>query len=263
MVLGNNSLYKTTMEILRLTLLLILLSSTYPERLGSGVKKELYRFGDVPIGPLEDAKCNIETIEEANIEQLNTLLNELINTTFFRLFKVNLSAKCPFWKSSETTETQSCGAEEKPEDILTQTSSKSSSNPFGSPLAEDSKDKPTACSIETNRGKTLPWGPSSSPVVQSSFVEENVSEGCKDSTLPEFWLDLCPRTDFTKDSDYVDLTENPEQYTGYNGTRLWDAIYQENCFSRQLEAGRNPVMGEMCYEERVLYRLFSGKNPYL
>ena len=260
---GNESVNTTMMEILRLTLILILFSCHFPERLGSGVKKELYRFGDVPSGPLEDAKCNIETIEEANIEQLNTLLNELINTTFFRLFKVNLSAKCPFWKSNEPQETQSCGAEEKPLDELSETTSQSAFNPFGGPPAEDSKDKPTLCSIETNRGKTLPWGPTSSPVVQSSFVEENVSEGCKDSTLPEFWLDLCPRTDFTKDSDYVDLTENPEQYTGYNGTRLWDAIYQENCFSRQIEAGRNPVMGEMCYEERVLYRLFSGISQYL
>ena len=77
---GNESYYKAMMEILRLTLILILFSCHFPERLGSGVKKELYRFGDVPSGPLEDAKCNIETIEEANIEQLNTLLNELINT---------------------------------------------------------------------------------------------------------------------------------------------------------------------------------------
>ena len=54
--------------------------------------------------------------------------------------------------------------------------------------------------------------------------------------------------------------ENPEQYTGYNGTRLWDAIYHENCFGRQREGGRDSVMGEMCYEERVLYRLFSGMH---
>ena len=34
---------------------------------------------------------------------------------------------------------------------------------------------------------------------------------------------------------YVDLTLNPERYTGYRGesaTRIWNAIYEENCFRR-------------------------------
>ena len=82
--------------------------------------------------------------------------------------------------------------------------------------------------------------------------------------LPEFWLDLCPTTESEdvkgKDIEYVDLTENLEQFTGYNGSRLWAAIYEENCFSRQKATGREPILGEMCYEERVLYRLLSGMH---
>ena len=33
---------------------------------------------------------------------------------------------------------------------------------------------------------------------------------------------------------YVDLTENPERFTGYSGessARVWNAIYRENCFN--------------------------------
>ncbi|KAF8916930.1 hypothetical protein BGZ52_000117, partial [Haplosporangium bisporale] len=33
---------------------------------------------------------------------------------------------------------------------------------------------------------------------------------------------------------YVDLTENPERFTGYSGpsaAKVWDAIYNENCFN--------------------------------
>ena len=46
-----------------------------------------HRFDDIPTGPLEDAKCNVENVESANSEQLNSLLMELTNTTYFRLFK--------------------------------------------------------------------------------------------------------------------------------------------------------------------------------
>ena len=57
-----------------------------------------HRFDDIPTGPLEDAKCNVENVESANSEQLNSLLMELTNTTYFRLFKVDLSANARFGK---------------------------------------------------------------------------------------------------------------------------------------------------------------------
>jgi len=49
----------------------------------------------------------------------------------------------------------------------------------------------------------------------------------------------------------VDLLENPERHTGYEGEspqRIWRAIYEENCFQ---ESGQ-------CLEKRVFYRLMSG-----
>lgn len=56
---------------------------------------------------------------------------------------------------------------------------------------------------------------------------------------------------------YVNLVDNPESNTGYSGDeprRIWDAIYQENCFHVM---STNDV-GDMCLEERVFYRLISG-----
>merc|ERR1719183_2622236 len=50
----------------------------------------------------------------------------------------------------------------------------------------------------------------------------------------------------------VDLQLNPERNTGYNGTHIWNAIYDENCLAV------DTLKSEMCYEERVLYRLLSG-----
>ena len=39
-------------------------------------------------GPLEDTTCNVEAVEFANSVQLSSILKELLNTTYFRLFKV-------------------------------------------------------------------------------------------------------------------------------------------------------------------------------
>lgn len=74
---------------------------------------------------------------------------------------------------------------------------------------------------------------------------------CNDTSLPEFWLDMC-RYIPTNSSDYLNLNLNPERWTGYNGSHVWTAIYEENCFEKLGD------LDDMCYEERVLYRLLSG-----
>merc|ERR1719163_1717315 len=58
----------------------------------------------------------------------------------------------------------------------------------------------------------------------------------------------------------MNLIKNPERNTGYNGTHIWEAMYNENCFEvgKALPRGRAGAAGNMCYEERVLYRLLSG-----
>lgn len=56
------------------------------------------------------------------------------------------------------------------------------------------------------------------------------------------------------DMTYVNLLMNPETRTGYSGeeaTRIWKAIYQENCF-------KSGDIDAMCLEERIFYRLLSG-----
>lgn len=44
---------------------------------------------------------------------------------------------------------------------------------------------------------------------------------------------FCVNNEESEDSEYVDLTLNPERYTGYKGKsahRVWHSIYKENCF---------------------------------
>ena len=42
---------------------------------------------------------------------------------------------------------------------------------------------------------------------------------------------MCANID-TNTSNVVNLQKNPEQYTGYNGSHIWSAIYEENCLLR-------------------------------
>jgi ERO1-like protein alpha len=51
----------------------------------------------------------------------------------------------------------------------------------------------------------------------------------------------------------VNLQRNPERWTGYNGSHVWSAIYEENCMRAATS------VDDMCYEERVLFRLLSGR----
>jgi hypothetical protein len=57
-------------------------------------------FTDVS-GPLSDAKCDVEDVEHANSNQLYSILEEITNTTYFRLLKVNMGAKCEFFNREQ------------------------------------------------------------------------------------------------------------------------------------------------------------------
>ena len=68
--------------------------------------------------------------------------------------------------------------------------------------------------------------------------------------------------DDTSEGEYVDLTLNPERFTGYSGpsaSRIWSSIYQENCFKTPSDLLSQPV-SEQCLEERVYYKIISGAS---
>jgi flavocytochrome c len=90
---------------------------------------------------------------------------------------------------------------------------------------------------------TYQWTQNTNPVI---FDKDSCDEHGK---LPdEFWQDMCASITIGDSSKAINLLLNPERNTGYNGTHIWNAIYQENCLANS----------DLCYEERVLYRLLSG-----
>jgi hypothetical protein len=65
-------------------------------------------------GILADCKCNVDDVERANSQHLGTIIHELVDTTFFRLMKVNLDKGCEIEglipkKKKKTTTTGNAG----------------------------------------------------------------------------------------------------------------------------------------------------------
>lgn len=93
---------------------------------------------------------------------------------------------------------------------------------------------------------------------------------------PSYYKSICCREskiskrelidDNSTDLHYVNLLKNPERYTGYKGQsaqRIWQCIYQENCFKPDSRFDKDFLLNPsgnngMCLEKRVFYRLISG-----
>lgn len=120
---------------------------------------------------------------------------------------------------------------------------------------------------------------------------EDVGESC----VVEY-DDECDERDYcvpedesaTAKGDYVSLVDNPERFTGYAGSDVWDGIYKENCFSKEPSVGRlrdkvdlsnfyqaaNDLrqvlqksslsveleVDDECLEKRVFHRIISGMH---
>eukprot|EP00956_Cyclotella_meneghiniana_P000866 scaffold1005_cov70-Cyclotella_meneghiniana.AAC.1 len=310
-------------------------------------------FPDFPTtGPIDETTCDIEQLESANEGQLHVILAELMRTSFFRNFAVDLSSGCPLqgWVKGNKTkkmkdtaaatekkvEEQSMASAAEPEcaggledadsdaepachvdlgggmfgGVSTSSfqpsaaASASSSSPSSSSNPEPDEeeyecegnseeldeDAPPLCSLATDddsssstnnnpffsldsaalhsisttlsnthtwqsesQQATFDWNRPSDPVVLDNSEEPPCDDEAVGNLPKTFWLDVCSQIKTGEGMSIVNLQANPERNTGYNGTHIWNAIYQENCLA--VDGVTNEPM---CYEERVLYRLLSG-----
>ena len=94
------------------------------------------------------------------------------------------------------------------------------------------------------------WQEQTHKVVEDSS-SSTVAADCELSENDLFWQDICSHiSNNDGHNKVVNLVLNPERNTAYNGTHIWNAIYEENCVHGEKD--------DLCYEERVLYRLLSG-----
>mmetsp|Transcript_19922 Transcript_19922/g.29803 ORF Transcript_19922/g.29803 Transcript_19922/m.29803 type:complete len:1135 (+) Transcript_19922:73-3477(+) len=207
-----------------------------------------FRIDELMSGPLDDAKCNVEAVNTANDVQLACILADLMDTTFFRLFPVDLNRECPFFNKAAPKAPESCSGEKK-------------SSPFSVNQPQSlSLEEHASCSLDqTSVPRSFEIGDETDRVDESlsrreGKVIKKSQSGCEDESQPAFWLDMCDGIGVGgEQATVINLRKNPERWTGYNGSQVWEAIYKENFF-------HNSPPDSLRYEERVLYKLLSGMH---
>eukprot|EP00934_Nitzschia_sp_Nitz4_P005122 Nitzschia sp. Nitz4//scaffold25_size161228//17957//21361//NITZ4_002415-RA/size161228-processed-gene-0.178-mRNA-1//-1//CDS//3329544541//5112//frame0 len=217
------------------------------------------------MGDIDDTQCNIEDLERANDSQLHAIFRELQQTNFFRHFVVDLERKCPLstWNKAadgdqeeDEEEEFDChggdelGLDEDAEPLCTVDiggAGADDANPFGDPFGATVLHSLSEHGFSSQgQQDTFAWDQQTDMIAE----EDTPCDTEDDNDLPEtFWMDMCSSLQSQEgNAKLVNLALNPERNTGYNGTHIWRAIYEENCISTS----------DACLEERVLYRLLSG-----
>ncbi|EAW70045.1 ERO1-like beta (S. cerevisiae), isoform CRA_a [Homo sapiens] len=184
-------------------------------------------------GVLDDCLCDIDSIDNFNTYKIFPKIKKLQERDYFRYYKVNLKRPCPFWAEDGHCSIKDCHVEPCPESKI----------PVGIKAGHSNKYLKMA-----NNTKEL------------EDCEQANKLGAINSTLSnqskEAFIDWA-RYDDSRDhfceldderspaAQYVDLLLNPERYTGYKGTsawRVWNSIYEENCFKpRSVYRPLNPL----------------------
>uniref|UniRef100_A0A667XPP3 Endoplasmic reticulum oxidoreductase 1 beta n=1 Tax=Myripristis murdjan TaxID=586833 RepID=A0A667XPP3_9TELE len=198
-------------------------------------------------GVLDDCFCDIESIDVFNNFKIYPSIKKLTERDYFRYYRVNLKRPCPFWPDDGHCSIRDCHVEPCPE------YSQAANSVSGLSDCEQAKELGAINSTLSNQSK------------------EAFADWARHDDAQDHFCELDDET--SPDAEYVDLLLNPERYTGYKGPsawRVWNSIYEENCFKpRSVYRPLNPLApsrGEsrfvcrarLCLEKRVFYRLISG-----
>uniref|UniRef100_A0A665TLR6 Endoplasmic reticulum oxidoreductase beta n=1 Tax=Echeneis naucrates TaxID=173247 RepID=A0A665TLR6_ECHNA len=210
---------------------------------------------------LDDCFCDVESIDVFNNFKIYPRIKKLTERDYFRYYRVNLKRPCPFWPDDGHCSIKDCHVEPCPESKV----------PVGIKSGNYNKYSQAANTMsdmnECEQAKEL--GAINSTLSNQS--KEAFADWARHDDAQDHFCELDDET--SPDADYVDLLLNPERFTGYKGPsawRVWNSIYEENCFKpRSVYRPLNPLApsrGEgfytwlegLCLEKRVFYRLISG-----
>uniref|UniRef100_A0A3P9KDJ6 ERO1-like protein alpha n=1 Tax=Oryzias latipes TaxID=8090 RepID=A0A3P9KDJ6_ORYLA len=215
-------------------------------------------------GHLDDCACDVETIDDFNNKQLFPKLQTLLESDYFRFYKVNLQKPCPFWTSISHCGLRDCAVKpcspsDVPEGIR--------SSPHNKYLKE-----PNQQLDERERAEHL----GAVDVSLSEKTREALQDWSRHDDEAERFCVVDDEE--SPDWQHVDLLLNPERFTGYSGPeawQIWNSIYEENCFKPLtikrpllpdsfLSSSGNEArtfhrwLKGQCVEKRAFYRLISG-----
>ncbi|XP_061687130.1 ERO1-like protein beta isoform X2 [Syngnathoides biaculeatus] len=212
-------------------------------------------------GVLDDCFCDVESIDVFNNFKIYPRIKKLTERDYFRYYKVNLKRACPFWPDDSHCAIKDCHVEACPESQIPAGIKSGNYNKY-SQAADDATDL-----SECQQAREL--GAINSTLSHRS--KEAFADWARHDDAQDHFCELDDES--SPDAEYVDLLLNPEGYTGYKGPsawRVWNSIYEENCFKpRSVYRPLNPLApsrGEsfynwlegLCLEKRVFYRLISG-----
>uniref|UniRef100_A0A8C7M374 ERO1-like protein alpha n=1 Tax=Oncorhynchus kisutch TaxID=8019 RepID=A0A8C7M374_ONCKI len=199
-------------------------------------------------GSLDDCACDVETIDAFNNERLFPKLQKLLESDYFRFYKVNLNKPCPFWTDSGLCGQNNCAVIPCPPVSIFLTLYSAEANNQECEKAETLGAVDSSLSKET-RQALLEWNKHDDEAERFCVIDDEESP----------------------DSQYVDLLLNPERFTGYKGHeawQIWNSIYEENCFKPYtVKRPLNPmpwlstipdILPGQCVEKRAFFRLVSG-----
>jgi len=249
-------------------------------------------------GTVDDCDCKIETIDNFNSRLVQPKIAPILRRSYFRYFRANLRKSCPFWDDDGRCALRDCAVEECGENdvpvglkgrIVSEAEAVAAAAKY-SGGKNKSGVKRNGRPEESAQPKLEPFGPVPGPPrkplgaevgadMEAMSCKEERNLSAVDSTLTaenkeafKEWKKhddrkeyFCELDDDDSDLQYVDLLKNPERFTGYSGPsahRIWNSIYQENCFKEDASSYKSLLTqggaSESCLEKRVFYRVISG-----
>lgn len=203
---------------------------------------------DQVLGP----NCDVTITEINTINQsIRKDLVGLVNTDFFKYFKFDPFKKCTIWENNDgICFSRSCAIDmvedwdSLPEYWQPEVLGSLNDNPLNEDIPKDHQDSSFLDQLCDNKEKD-------SYERQIQEIERNNGENSD-----EYDINYYDISDFTsEDAGLVDLTANPERFTGYGGQQagqIWKSIYAENCF------GSSDNETEQCLAKDAFYRIVSG-----
>ncbi|XGW22273.1 hypothetical protein V3C99_004916 [Haemonchus contortus] len=233
---------------------------------------------------VESCRCDEPNIDTFNNVEIYDKLQKLLKRDFFRFYRVNMDKPCPFWPDDRQCGSSQCGIAfcddevpaglRRPAVVTTvrlpgYEITVSDTNHTDDSLSQRRRNHTTRNIVSTSNLQDCPSAGERSndfdPMDRS--LDEGYREQLREMDIHDDQENKFCEVDDEDSSDmhYVDLSKNPERYTGYKGDsaiRVWKSIYQENCFKPDMKFDKNFLMHPdnfgLCLEKRVFYRLISG-----
>ncbi|KJH46161.1 endoplasmic Reticulum Oxidoreductin 1 [Dictyocaulus viviparus] len=248
---------------------------------------------------VESCRCDEPNIDQFNNVQIYDKLQKLLKKDFFRFYRVNMDKPCPFWSDDRQCGSKQCGVafcdDEVPDGlrrpaVITTVRLYSNGVLYNSTTdnlhRHNHRNHTTRSVVSTSTVQDCAGQRSNDFDPMDRSLDDGYREQLEDMDIHDTQENKFCEVD-DEDSEnmhYVDLSKNPERYTGYTGDsaiRVWKSIYQENCFKPDMKFDKNFLMNpnnfgkfltsnnkvcfaddqflsRLCLEKRVFYRLISG-----